>query len=78
LGGVVDFTSSIKDFKKTGEPVMKVWWESKTIWLNLMGLVAAILQAKYGFILEPAIQGAILTTLNLFFRSITNRPISLK
>lgn len=57
---------------------MKVWWRSKTIWLNFLALAAAIFQAKYGLVLDATTQGAILATLNLVFRSITKEPLGLQ
>lgn len=57
---------------------MKVWWKSKTLWLNFVALLAAILQAKYGLVLDPATQGMILATMNLILRAITKDPIGLE
>ena len=56
----------------------KVWWSSKTIWLNLMALIATFLQFKYGLILDATTQGAILSGLNIILRAITKEPIGLK
>jgi hypothetical protein len=56
----------------------KVWWSSKTIWLNLMALIATILQLKYGLILDATTQGVILSGLNIILRAITKEPIGLK
>jgi hypothetical protein len=57
---------------------MKVWWLSKTLWVNFIALVAAILQAKFGFVLEPTTQVMILTTINLILRCVTKDPIGLQ
>jgi len=57
---------------------MKVWWRSKTLWVNFLALVATLLQAKFGFVLDPGLQGVILTSLNLIFRAVTKEPIGLQ
>jgi hypothetical protein len=57
---------------------MKAWWLSKTLWVNFIALVAAILQAKFGFVLEPTTQVMILTTINLILRCVTKDPIGLQ
>jgi hypothetical protein len=56
----------------------KVWWSSKTIWLNLVALIATFLQLKYGLILDATTQGVILSGLNIILRAITKEPIGLK
>jgi hypothetical protein len=40
-------------------------------------VIATVLQAKYGLILDPSTQGIILATLNVFFRVITKEPLGL-
>jgi hypothetical protein len=56
----------------------KVWWSSKTLWLNFMALMATFLQLKYGLLLDAATQGIILSILNIILRMITKEPIELK
>jgi hypothetical protein len=55
----------------------KVWWRSKTLWLNFIAVIATVIQAKYGLILDPSTQGIILATLNVFFRVVTKEPLGL-
>lgn len=57
---------------------MKNIWSSRTIWLNVIGLLAAILQIQFGFILAPEAQISILTLLNLVFRFGTDESIGPK
>ena len=58
--------------------MVKVWWKSKTLWLNFVALLAAVLQAKYGLVLDSATQGIILATMNLILRGVTKDPIGLE
>jgi len=53
----------------------KKWFHSKTIWLNSIALIAALLQAKYGLVIDGATQGLLLTALNLILRAITKEEI---
>jgi len=57
---------------------MKKWYKSRTLWLNGMGLIAALLQYKYGMIMSGEIQGMILTILNIIIRFDTDDSISEK
>ena len=56
----------------------KVWWQSKTIWVGLISLVATIAQAKWGFIIDPLYQGYALSAIMVILRLITNKPTTLK
>jgi hypothetical protein len=51
--------------------VNKVWWKSKTLWVNVVALAAMLIQANYGFIIAPEEQIAIITLVNLLLRAIT-------
>ena len=57
----------------------KHWWASKTIWVNLLALVAIILNSLYGIELEAEAQAAIATgvlaVLNIVLRAITKEPV---
>ena len=58
----------------------KKWYQSKTLWFNLLALVVAIASA-FGFAdFQPsgevqAIAGIIITIINLVLRFKTNQPI---
>lgn len=54
----------------------KKWYQSKMIWLNLIALVASLLQAKWGLVMSPEMQGVMLTVLNLILRSVTKEEIT--
>lgn len=53
------------------EEIKKVWWKSKTLWVNVIAMVAILIQANYGFIIAPEEQIAIITVVNLILRAIT-------
>ena len=49
--------------------------KSRTIQVNLLGLVAMFVQSKYGFVISPDLQTEILLGLNMFLRTRTTKPI---
>jgi hypothetical protein len=56
----------------------KVWWRSKTLWVNLVAGVALLVQSQFGFVIEGEVQGAILMLINFALRLITNEPVGLR
>ena len=54
---------------------MKIWYKSKIIWVNIISLAALILQAQYGFVVEPELQATILVAVNVILRAITKEEI---
>lgn len=56
---------------------MKQWWKSKTVWLNVLAAIIAIVQALQGQAwISPEIQVLILAVLNALVRLLTNTAIS--
>lgn len=53
----------------------KKFWESRTMWVNVIAAVALAVQTQTGFIVGPELQALVLSGVNLFLRSITNRAI---
>ncbi len=53
----------------------KIWYASKTFWLNIIAIVAIILQGKFGYTVSPEIQVAILALINIVLRAITKQEI---
>ena len=54
----------------------KKLWTSKTFWINLIALVAIILQVVMGKEAIPAeAQASLLAVINVILRLITNKPI---
>ncbi|MGE4545824.1 MAG: hypothetical protein AB7D06_17165 [Pedobacter sp.] len=54
----------------------KAFYLSKTFWLNVLAIVALILQSYTEFVLSPEAQVAILGLINLILRAVTNEPLS--
>jgi len=55
---------------------MKTWWKSKTLWLNFVATLIAIVQAVQGQPWVPAeYQVLVLAVLNAVLRFLTNQPI---
>lgn len=53
----------------------KKFWESRTMWINVIAVVALSVQTQTGFVVGPELQALVLSAVNLFLRSITDRPI---
>ncbi len=54
---------------------MKKWIRSKTLWINLIGIAAIILQCEYGFVINAEHEFLILGGINLILRLITNEGL---
>jgi hypothetical protein len=58
---------------------MKKWYLSKTLWVNVVALVAIIAQGVTGKdVLAPEVQGSILAIINLILRAVTKQQLTLK
>jgi hypothetical protein len=51
------------------------WYQSRMLWVNGIALLATLVQARYGYVIDPALQGILLTIANILLRSITNTGI---
>lgn len=54
---------------------MKKWWKSKTLWVNVIGIGAILVQTEYGYIVTPEIQVLVLGFVNMFVRLITKEEL---
>ena len=54
----------------------KRWYTSKTLWLNLLAIIALIAQAELGYVLDAEAQAALLAVINLILRIITKQGLS--
>ena len=54
----------------------KRWYTSKTLWVNLLAIVALIAQTEFGYILDVEAQAVILAGINLILRIITKEGLS--
>jgi hypothetical protein len=57
---------------------MKKWYESKTVWVNGIALVAAVLQVAAGKEIIDAGTQVILTVINTFIKTVTKHEINWK
>lgn len=48
---------------------------SKTIWVNLIALIAIVAQTATGFVIAPQDQAAIIVFINLILRTVTNEGL---
>lgn len=57
----------------------KHWYLSKTLWINVLALIALVLESNFGYIiLDAETQAAFLLIINLFLRMITGQPLQIK
>ncbi len=56
----------------------KPFWTSKTLWVNLIAIIAMIVQDKTGFVIPPEEQLTILGMINLILRAITKETLTWK
>jgi len=54
----------------------KEFFYSKTFWVNVIALVAIVLQSYTDFIIAPEAQASILVLINLVLRAITGEEIT--
>ena len=53
----------------------KPFYKSKTIIANFIALIALIVQAQFGFIIDAEEQAAIIIVINLILRIFTRQPL---
>lgn len=51
---------------------------SKTVWVNILAILAFTAQAKFGYVMDETTQVQILGVVNLVLRSITHEPVRWK
>ena len=54
----------------------KPFWKSRTLWTNVIAIVALILEAQLGKVLTPETQIGILGAINIILRLITNEGLT--
>lgn len=58
---------------------VKKWWTSKTIWVNVVAIIAVVLNSLYGVEFSAEVQATIATSVlavvNLILRIITKEPV---
>ena len=58
----------------------KKWYRSKTLWANIIAIVAFVLTTKYGIELDAETQALVVTgvlgTMNIILRIFTKQPVT--
>lgn len=57
---------------------LKYFLYSKTLWANIIALVALLLQSRYGFIISIEEQAAAIVIVNVILRAVTNKGLTVK
>jgi len=55
--------------------VNKKWWLSKVLWVNLIALVALVLQTIFGWQVSPETQAYIIVGINALLRLLTKEGL---
>ncbi len=57
----------------------KVWWKSKTLWVNALSILAMVFGSTYiEALLDPKYVAMILGLVNMLLRMITGKPLAAK
>ena len=54
---------------------MKLIYESKTFWANIISIIGIVAGAKFGFNITPEMAVSILAVINIILRAVTNEEI---
>lgn len=54
----------------------KEFWQSKTFWVNLIALIAIVVQSYTSFVIDATAQASILVFVNLILRAFTEEEIT--
>ena len=54
---------------------MKEYIKSKTLWMNIIALIAIVSAGQFNFVLDPTLQASALVAINVILRTITKEPL---
>lgn len=54
----------------------KMWYASRTLWVNVLAVIAIVLQGQFGYVLTPELQMTALGVVNVILRGITKKAIN--
>ncbi len=54
----------------------KSFIESKTLWVNVLWIVAGFVRARFGYTMTPEIEALVLGAINAVLRFVTKQPIA--
>ena len=67
----------LKDLEDRKGDIMKKWYASKTLWINVLAMIAIVIQKQFEVdILDEEMQGSLLILINVLLRCITKEPIN--
>ena len=55
---------------------MKPWYRSRTLWINIIAIIALVAQVQFSFIIDADEQLALLAMINMVLRAITKESLS--
>ena len=55
--------------------MMKKWYTSKTIWVNVVAAISLFASSQFGYTLSTETQAGIIAVLNIILRIITKSPL---
>ena len=58
--------------------MVKRWYLSKILWVNVIAIGAIIAQSQFEFVIDPEAQVGILAVINLILRAITKTGLTVK
>jgi len=54
---------------------MKQYLKSKTLWVNVITLIAIVSAGQFGFVLDGTMQASVLVMINMILRMITKEEL---
>ncbi len=54
---------------------MKKWYHSRILWLNIIALIATVVELATGYVLAAAIQDSIVAIINIVLRTRTDQGL---
>lgn len=57
---------------------MKPFWQSKTLWLNVIGGAVLLAQGQFGQVLDPDVAALVLAAANVALRFVTREPLGVR
>lgn len=75
---VIENEDISEDVVQEKDKSFKTIYRSKTFWVNLIAMVCFLIQHKYGYVIDEAMQMQILTVVNILLRTISSEGVSWK
>jgi cytochrome b subunit of formate dehydrogenase len=70
------YVQELKKYNEIPEQIpLKMWYCSKTIWVNLIAIASIVLASHTGLYIPPEITTLLLSTINILLRMITKQEV---